>query len=152
MNPLDLFRDAPNPETFKGIKENPWMLSRVFQGDEELAKKFFSFDEWLKICQGPNSLKKNEITKAEDMLKSSISSFDNAKKYHFHLRYDGRISWRDEFIKCAKNVKDLQFILENIDETNQQKDEAYRKKIVTKMQEIAITQEDKQIAFSFHTA
>ena len=65
---------------------------------------------------------------------------------------DGRVSWRDEFINCAKSVKDLQFILENIDETNQQKDEAYRKKIITKMQEIAITQEDKQIAFSFHTA
>ena len=149
MNALDLFRSAPNPETFKGIKNNPWMLSRVFQGNGDLAEKYFSFNEWLEICKNPNSLEGNEIVEAKKLLKSSISSFDDAIKYHFYLPYDDRVNWRDEFIDYAKSVKDLRFVLEHIDKTNQQEYEMYRKKIVTKMQEIAITQEDKKIAFSY---
>ena len=149
MNPLNLFRNAPNPETFKGIQKNPWMLSRIFQGDKELAKKYFSFNEWLKICKNPSSLEENEIIEVEDLLKSSISSFDDAIKYHFYLPYDHRINWRNEFIDYAKSVKDLQFILNHIDKPNQREYEIYRKKIVSKMRQIAITKEEKKIAFSY---
>lgn len=149
MNPLDLFRGAPNQETFKGIKNNPWMLSRVFQGDKKLATQYFTFKEWLKICKDPSSLEENEIIEVKNLLKSSISSFDDAKKYHFYLPYDDRVSWRDEFIDYAKSVKDLQFVLQHIDKPNKEEFEAYRKKIITKMREVAITDEDKKIAFSY---
>ena len=149
MNALDLFLVAPNQETFKAIQGNAWMLTRVFQKDKEHAKKYFKFEEWLKICQDLNGFNDEEKKELKDLLKSSVLSFDDAKKYHFSLPYSERVDWRDEFIKHANCVKDLRFVLDHIDKPNQKEYEIYRTKIVTKMREVAITDEDKKIAFGY---
>ena len=60
MNALDMFMLAPNAENLKKIKNNCWMLTRVFQKDEALAKQFFKFEEWFQICKDLSGLTDEE--------------------------------------------------------------------------------------------
>ena len=142
MNALDLFLTAPNQETFKAIQGNAWMLTRVFQKDEELAKKWFKFEEWLQICKDPSGLTEDEKAKSKDLLKSSVSSFVEAIKYYHTLGYGDRTAWQKEFIDYAKTVKDCQYLLYSLHNE-------HRKEIVEKMQKIAVTDEEKKIAYSY---
>lgn len=142
MNSLDLFLIAPNPENFKKIQNNAWMMTRVFQKDEELAKKFFKFEEWFKICKDLSGLEEDEKATLKGLLKSSVSTFADAIKYYYSLGYNDRIAWQNEFFSYAKTVKDCQYLLYTLDK-------GHREEIVEKMQELAISNEDKKIAFSY---
>ena len=142
MNTLDLFLIAPNAENFKKIQGNAWMLTRVFQKDEELAKKWFKFEEWFQICKDPSGLTEDEKAKSKDLLKSSVSSFVEAIKYYHTLGYGDRTAWQKEFIDYAKTVKDCQYLLYSLHN-------GHRKEIVEKMQKVAKTDEEKKIAYSY---
>ena len=142
MNALDLFLVAPNAENFKGIQNNAWMMTRVFERDEELAKKYFKFEEWFKICRDLGGLSEEEKVTFKNLLKSSVSSFAEAIKYYYSLGYDERIAWQNEFINHAKTVKDCQYLLYTLNKS-------HRKEIVEKMHKVAISDEDKKIAFSY---
>lgn len=142
MNALDLFLVAPNAENFKRINDNAWMMTRVFEKDEELAKKYFKFEEWFKICKNSSGLSEEEKSAFKDFLKSSVSSFAEAIKYYHTLGYEDRIAWQKEFIDHAKTVKDCQYLLYTISKS-------HRKEIVEKMQKVATSDEDKRIAFSY---
>ena len=142
MNALDLFLIAPNAENFKKIQDNAWMMTRVFQKDEELAKKYFKFEEWFKICKDLSGLDEDEKSALKDILKSSVSSFDEAIKYYHTLGYDDRIAWQNEFLSHAQSVKDCQYLLYTMDK-------GYRKEIVEKMQKLAVSDEDKRVASSY---
>ena len=142
MNALDLFLTAPNAEHLKSIQNNAWMLTRVFQKDAKVAKEHFKFEEWLKISKEGTIISKEEKAELEKLLKSSVSTFGDAIKYYYTLGYDNRMAWQKDFIGYAKTVKDLQRVLNLVDKK-------YRKEIVEKMQKIAVTDEDKQIAFFY---
>ena len=142
MNALDLFLTAPNQETFKAIQGNAWILTRVFQKNEELAKNWFKFGEWFKICQDLNSFDDDEKTKIRAFLKSSVSSFDEAIKYYYSLGYDDRMAWQQDFINHAKTVENLRFVLHQVNQK-------YRKEIIEKMRNVAASDEEKKIAYSY---
>ena len=142
MNALELFLTAPNAENFKNIRNNAWMMTRVFQRDEGLAKEWFKFEEWFQICKNSSGLTEDEKVKSKDLLKSSVSSFADAIKYYHTLNYEDRIAWQKEFIDHAKTVKDCQYLLYSLHK-------GHRKEIVEKMQKIAITDEEKKIAYSY---
>ena len=142
MNALDIFMIAPNAENLKKIQNNGWMLTRVFQKDESLAKQFFKFEEWFQICKDLSDLTDEEKAKFKDLLKSSVSTFAEAIKYYHTLGYEDRIAWQNDFIDHAKTVKDCQYLLYSMDKR-------HRKKIVEKMQKVAVTDEDKKIAFGY---
>ena len=142
MNALDIFMLAPNAENFKKIRNNAWMMTRVFDKDEELAKRYFKFEEWFKICQDLSGLTKEEKATFRNLLKSSVSTFAEAIKYYHTLDYENRIAWQKDFIEHAKTVKDCQYLLYTIGS-------GHRKEIVEKMQKVAVSDEDKKIAFSY---
>lgn len=142
MNALDLFLTAPNAENLKKIQNNSWMLTRVFQKDEPLARQFFKFEEWFQICKDLSGLTEEEKTTFKDLLKSSVSTFDEAIKYYHTLGYEDRIAWQKDFIGHAKTVKDCQYLLYSMHK-------GHRKEIVEKMQKVAVSDEDKKIAFSY---
>ena len=142
MNALDLFLIAPNSENFKKIQSNAWMLTRVFQRDEKLAMDYFKFEEWFKICKDLSGLTDEEKATFRDLLKSSVSTFGEAIKYYHTLGYENRIAWQKDFINHAKTVKDCQYLLYTIGG-------GHRKEIVEKMQKIAVTDEEKKIAYSY---
>ena len=142
MNALDLFLTAPNAENFKKIQDNPWMLSRVFVKDEEHARMFFKFEEWLKISKDMGGSLGEKDSTLKDLLKSSVSTFSDAMKYYHTLGYDDRIAWQKDFIGYAKTVSDLQKVLHLVGNE-------YRKEIVEKMRRIAVIDKDKRIAFSY---
>lgn len=142
MNALDLFLTAPNQEPFKAIQGNAWMLTRVFQKNEELAKNWFKFGEWFKIYQDLNSFDDDEKTKIRAFLKSSVSSFDEAIKYYYSLGYDDRMAWQQDFINHAKTVENLRFVLHQVNQK-------YRKEIIEKMRNVAASDEEKKIAYSY---
>jgi hypothetical protein len=66
-------------------------------------------------------------------------TFSEAIKYYFSLGYDDRMAWQKEFFNHANTVKNLQFVLEHVNR-------GYRTEIVQKMQEVALTEEEKKIA------
>lgn len=68
--------------------------------------------------------------------------FSEAIKHFYSLNYDERMAWQKEFINCAKTVKDLQFVLSLVDKS-------FRKEIVEKMRKVAVTDEEKKIAFLY---
>lgn len=142
MNALDLFLIAPNSENFKKIQSNAWMLTRVFQRDEKLAMDYFKFEEWFQICKDLSGLTEEEKTTFKDLLKSSVSTFDEAIKYYHTLSYEDRIAWQKDFIGHAKTVKDCQYLLYSMDK-------GHRREIVEKMQKVAMTDEDKKIASNY---
>lgn len=142
MNTLDLFLIAPNAENFKKIQGNAWMLTRVFQKDEELAKKWFKFEEWFQIIKDLSGLTEDEKARSKNLLKSSVSSFADAIKYYHTLNYEDRMAWQNEFINRAKTIKDCQYLLYTLNN-------GHRKEIVEKMQKIAVTDEEKKIAYSY---
>lgn len=139
---LNLFLDAPTAENFKNIKDNPWMLTRAFQKNEELAKKYFKFEEWLKVHDRLVDLTEDEKSKVKDLLKSSVSSFPEAIKYYHTLNYEDRTAWQKDFISRATTVKDCQYAMSLVNKE-------HREEIVKKMRRIAITDEDKKIAYSY---
>jgi len=142
MNALDLFLTAPNAENLKKIQNNSWMLTRVFQKDEPLARQFFKFEEWFQICKDLSGLTEEEKATFKELLKSSVSTFAEAIKYYHTLGYDDRIAWQKDFIGHAKTVKDCQYLLYSMHK-------GHRKEIVEKMQKVAVSDEDKKIAFSY---
>ena len=118
------------------------MLSRVFVKDEEHAKMYFKFEEWFKISKDMRGSIGEKESTLKELLKSSVSTFDDALKYYYSLGYDERMAWQKDFIGYAKTVNNLQKVLNLVDKK-------YRKDIVEKMQEIAVTDEEKRIAFSY---
>jgi len=142
MNALDMFMLAPSAENLKKIQNNSWMLTRVFQKDEALAKQFFKFEEWFQICKDLSGLTEEEKTTFKDLLKSSVSTFDEAIKYYHTLSYEDRIAWQKDFIGHAKTVKDCQYLLYSMHK-------GHRKEIVEKMQKVAVSDDDKKIAFGY---
>ncbi len=141
-NVLDLFIDVPNAENFKRIQQSAWLLERVFQRDKEIAKKFFGFEDWFKVAKDANDLDSEESRLLKFYFESSISCFCDAVKYFHFLGYDERILWVPKFIDHANSVADLKYILNHVDKK-------YRSTIVSKMREIAKTDEEKKIAFSY---
>ena len=69
-------------------------------------------------------------------------TFQEATKHYFSLGYDDRMAWQKEYIDYANTVKDLQFVMNHISKD-------YRKEIVERMREIAVTDEEKKIAYFY---
>lgn len=69
-----------------------------------------------------------------------MKTFSEAIRYYYSLKYDERIAWEKQLIDHAKNVKDLQSVMNLLNGK-------HRKEIIEKMREIAVTDEEKKIAF-----
>ena len=67
----------------------------------------------------------------------AIESFNDGLKYHYILGYDDRKAHEPELIKLASTVRELSSTLQLIGNK-------YRKEIVEKMREVAVTDEDKE--------
>ena len=141
-NVIEDFLANPCAETFKPIKSNSYLLAKIFRLDEELAKEFFGFAEWFLIKKKTTNLDIKEKVVVQDGLKSAISCFADAIKYYHTLNYDERKNWQNEFISHAQTVKDCQYLLYTLNKS-------HRKEVVEKMHTLAITDEDKKIAFSY---
>ena len=140
-NVLENFLANPCADTFEQIRHNSYLLVSVFRADENLAKKFFGFAEWFLVLK-EQKLSEVENVVAKAYLKSSVSSFAEATKYFYSLGYDDRMAWSEELIRHAKTIKELQSLLGIVKRE-------YRQKIVEKMREIATSDEEKRIAFSY---
>lgn len=70
------FLANPWPETFKPIRNNVYLLTRVFREDEDLAKEYFGLAEW--------SLIEKEVTdldiREKEFVKNRISDCIEAAK------------------------------------------------------------------------
>jgi hypothetical protein len=69
-------------------------------------------------------------------------TFTEATKHYFSMKYEERVAWQKEFINQAKTVKDLQFVMNQVSRE-------YRKEIVEKMREVAVTEKEKKIAYFY---
>ena len=140
-NVVENFLANPCRETFGKIRNNPYLLKRTFELDYELAKEFFVFKDWL-ILLSFVGITAEEQSTFKNHLKECISSFSDAIKYYHQLNYEERLAYQSEFIEQAKTVKDCQYLLYSLNKD-------HRKEIVEKMQQVAVTDEDKRIAFSY---
>lgn len=62
-NVLRNFLANPWPETFKPIRNNVYLLTRVFREDEDLAKEYFGLAEWSLIETADLDRRELEIVK-----------------------------------------------------------------------------------------
>ena len=141
-NVLENFWANPCADTFEKIRYNSCLLTKVFREEKDIAKAFFGFAEWFLIKKETANLDAKEKIIVQENLKSTISCFDDAIKYYYSLGYNDRIAWQKDFISYATTMKSLQSALSLVGKE-------YRKEIVEKMREIAITDKEKQIAFSY---
>ena len=72
----------------------------------------------------------------------NIKNFTDAIKHYYSLGYEDRILFSPSLIELASTVKDLIYVLNLVGNK-------YRTQIVKKMQEIAISDEEKRIAYSY---
>lgn len=70
-NVIENFLANPCDETFKPIRHNKYLLAKVFRKDEDLAKEFFSLDEWSMMDKEVTDLDIREQAIVKDCLKAT---------------------------------------------------------------------------------
>ena len=128
------FLENPNEETFSLIAISPYALNEVFKHAPNLADQFFQFHHWYRLYRERNS-SKPILNKMRD----AVKTFDDGLKYHYILGYDDRKAHEPELIKLASTVRELSSTLHLIGNK-------YRKEIIEKMREVAVTDEDIKFA------
>lgn len=136
------FLEFPNSVNFLKIRKNSSLLKEVLIEDEECAKRFFLFDDWLLLFKEGVNLSSEMKALVKENLKGSVIDFADATKYYYSLGYDDRILWQKNYIGFAASVKDLQYVLNQVPSS-------YRREIVEKMRAVAKTVEEKKIALSY---
>lgn len=136
------FLEFPNSVNFLKIRKNSSLLKEVLIEDEECAKKFFLFDDWLLLFKEGVNLSSEMKALIKENLKGSVIDFADATKYYYSLGYDDRMLWQKNYIGFATSVKDLQYVLNQVPSS-------YRREIVEKMRAVAKTDEEKKIALSY---
>lgn len=128
------FLENPNEETFSLIEDNASALNDVYNKAPHLADKFFQFKHWFLLYRERNN--------SEDIHKKMFDSeqtFDDAFKLHYNLNYDERQEHIPRLIELASTVRNCSTALHLLG--NQ-----YRKEIIEKMNQVAVTEEDKKFA------
>lgn len=132
------FIEDPNEETFSLIEISSFALNEVFKRAPNLADQFFQFNHWYRIYREANS-----SPLILSRMQNSEKTFDDAFKLHYSLGYDERKKHEPRLIELANTVKELTSTLHLIGNK-------YRKEIVEKMREIAVTDEDKKTVSFYH--
>lgn len=128
------FLENPSEETFSLIENNSSALNDVYNNAPHLADQFFQFKHWFLLYRERNN--------SEDIHKKMIDSektFDDAFKLHYSLNYDERQKHIPRLIELASTVKNCSSALHALGNS-------YRKEIIEKMHEVAVTEEDKKFA------
>lgn len=132
------FVENPNEETFSLIEISSFALNDVFKRYPSLADQFFQFKHWFLLYRD-----KNNSLDVKKKLGESVKTFDDAVKYYFALNYEGRQEYAPKLIEKASTVRELTTTFHYLGN-------AYRQPIVTKMHEIATTDEDKEFVKHYH--
>lgn len=126
------FIEDPNEETFSLIEISSFALNEVFKRAPNLADQFFQFNHWYRIYREANS-----SPLILSRMQNSEKTFDDAFKLHYSLGYDERKKHEPRLIELASTVKECSSTLHLLGN-------AYRKEIIEKMHEVAVTDEDKE--------
>jgi len=112
------FLEDPKPGTFKEIDGLGYALFQVVEIKPDLAKQYFTFENWLELENNP-LLQKDEATNQliQRQLKSSIKNFSDGYRYYYTLDYDVRKTYANELIKLAQTEKDFNRLLSTLDES-----------------------------------
>ena len=62
-NVIEKFLENPCEKTFSSIRNNNYLLLKLFREDEDLAKEFFGQDEWSLIETADLDKREQEIVK-----------------------------------------------------------------------------------------
>jgi hypothetical protein len=98
------FLEFPNSVNFLKIRKNSSLLKEVLIEDEECAKRFFLFDDWLLLFKEGVNLSSEMKALVKENLKGSVIDFADATKYYYSLGYDDRISYRREIVEKMRAV------------------------------------------------
>ena len=134
MEKRNNFLENPNEETFSLIENNSSALNDVYQKAPHLADQFFQFKHWFLLYRERNNSKD-----VLEKMKSTEKTFDDAFKLHYSLSYDERKKHEPRMIELASTVRECSSVLHLLG--NQ-----YRKEIIEKMNQVAVTKEDKKFA------
>lgn len=132
------FIENPNEETFNLVEISSFALNEVFKHAPELADQFFQFRHWYHLYR-----ERNSSQPVLNKMRDAVKTFDDGLKYHYILGYDDRKAHEPKLIELANTVKELTSTLHLIGNK-------YRKEIVEKMREIAVTDEDKKTVSFYH--
>lgn len=128
------FLENPSEETFSLIENNSSALNDVYNKAPHLADKFFQFNHWFLLYRERNN-SKDILQKMRD----SEQTFEDAFKLHYQLTYDERQEHIPRLIELASTVRNCSSALHLLGNR-------YRKEIIEKMNQVAITDEDKAFA------
>lgn len=125
------FIEDPNEETFSLIEISSFALNEVFKHAPNLADQFFKFKHWHLLFRDRNSSQA-----VQNKMRDAIETFEDGFKYCYALNYNDRIAYEPELIKLASTVQELKC-------THHALGNKYRKEIIEKMREVAVTEEEK---------
>lgn len=128
------FLENPNEETFSLIENNSSALNDVYQKAPDLADQFFQFKHWFLLYRERNNSK--EVL---EKMKEAEKTFDDAFKLNYSLGYEERKNHESRMIELANTVRECSSILHLLGNE-------YRKQIIEKMNQVAVTEEDKKFA------
>ena len=128
------FLENPSEETFSLIENNSSALNDVYNNAPHLADQFFQFKHWFLLYRERNNSK--EVL---EKMKEAEKTFDDAFKLHYSLGYEERKNHESRMIELANTVRECSSTLHLLGNE-------YRKEIIEKMNEVAVTEEDKKFA------
>ena len=128
------FLENPSEETFSLIEDNASALNDVYNKAPHLADQFFKFKHWFLLYR-----ERNNSENIHKKMLDSEKTFEDAFKLHYNLNYEERQKHIPKLIELASTVRDCSSALHLLGNS-------YRKEIIEKMNQVAVTEEDKKFA------